>query len=125
MNKFQAAKIYAIKSPSFDKVYIGSTTQPLSIRFSEHKSHYKRYLAGKRNYTSSYALIKLDDAYIELLQECKCDTKRELLAEEAKQMLAMKDKIVNILIPGGRKPPTVENTPAQQQSAKLEEVIVC
>ena len=125
MNKFREAKIYVIKSPSFDKVYIGSTTQPLSIRFSEHKSHYKRYLAGKRNYTSSYALIKLDDAYIELLQECKCDSKRELLAEEAKQMLAMKDKIVNILIPGGRKPPTVENTSIPQQSAKLEEVIVC
>ena len=80
MNKFQEAKIYVIKSPSFDKVYIGSTTQPLNIRFSEHKSHYKRYLAGKRNYTSSYALIKLDDAYIELLQDCKCDTKQELLA---------------------------------------------
>lgn len=107
MNKFQEAKIYVIKSPSSEKFYIGSTTQALSTRFSEHKSHYKRYLAGLRNYTTSYALIKLDDAYIELLQECKCNNKQELLAEEAKQMRAMKDKIVNKYIPGGR---LVENT---------------
>ena len=105
MNKFQEAKIYAIKSPSCEKIYIGSTTQPLTIRFSEHKSHYKRYLAGKRNYTSSYVLIELDDAHIELLQTCCCNSRQELLAEEAKQMRAMKDKIANIIIPGGRKPP--------------------
>jgi hypothetical protein len=110
MNKFQEAKIYVIKSPSYDKIYIGSTTQPLSVRFSEHKCHYKRYLAGLRNYTTSYAIIKLDDAYIELLQECKCNSKQELLAEEAKQMRAMKDKIVNRYSPGGRKLDSVENT---------------
>jgi len=120
MNKFHKAKIYAIKSPSVDKVYIGSTTQSLSTRFSEHKSHYKRYLAGKRNYTSSYALIKLDDAYIELVKECRCNTRQELLAEEAQKILAIeKDKIVNIVLPGGRKPEIVENTTTQQVEVQV------
>ena len=44
MNKYNNAKIYAIKSNDNDKYYIGSTTQKLCQRFATHKNKYKNYL---------------------------------------------------------------------------------
>jgi hypothetical protein len=95
MNKFQEGKIYVIKSPSTSNIYIGATTQPLNTRFSEHKCHYKRYIAGLRNYTNSYDIIKLDDAFIELLEEYKCNNKQELLDKEKDYITKYLDNAVN------------------------------
>ena len=42
-NMYANGKIYTIRSHQTDKYYIGSTTQPLSKRFYQHKQLYKRF----------------------------------------------------------------------------------
>ncbi len=69
---FQNGKIYAIRSHQTDKVYIGSTTQPLSVRFGEHK----------RMNCSSREIMKFEDCYIELLEEFACENKMQLNRRE-------------------------------------------
>ena len=55
MNKYQNGKIYAIKSPNTEKIYIGSTTQKyLSSRLAQHNGHMK---SGKINISSSEILM--------------------------------------------------------------------
>ena len=45
------------KLVSGNKVYIGSTIQSLNRRLTEHRSEYKRYVAGKRPYCASFDVI--------------------------------------------------------------------
>ena len=78
MNKYNKSYIYKIYSPSKDIQYIGSTIQTLSRRLSRHKSDYKRYKNGKKNYTSSFKLLDCPDYRIVLIEECKCENKMEL-----------------------------------------------
>jgi len=68
---YQNAKIYAIRSNQTNKIYIGSTCQPLSKRFYEHKMI--------RNECKSKILLdNYDDCYIELIKNCPCNSKEEL-----------------------------------------------
>lgn len=76
------SKIYIIRSPSTDNVYIGSTTQRLSKRFAEHNSAYRRFIKGKGNGYSSFKLISLGDSYIELIETVECLCREELLKIE-------------------------------------------
>lgn len=41
MTEFTNGKIYKLISPNTDDVYVGSTTETLSIRFSKHKYDFK------------------------------------------------------------------------------------
>ena len=75
-------RIYRIVSSECDGCYIGSTTRQLSIRFSCHQSTYKRYLAGKSNYVTSFKVIKFADANIELIHEGVFDSKEDMKALE-------------------------------------------
>ena len=54
MVNFANSKIYAIRSHQTEKIYIGSTTQSLSRRLSEHTSKYRKWVAdnNKKEYTS-------------------------------------------------------------------------
>jgi hypothetical protein len=75
MNKYQNGKIYAIKSPNTDKIYIGSTTQKyLSSRLTQHK-------CVKSN-ISSKEIINCGDAYIELIEMYPCNNIMELNKRE-------------------------------------------
>lgn len=67
-------KIYCIRSPNTDKIYIGSTCQRLSARMSGHRA--------KRNKCTSMRIIDCGDSYIELIENYPCTTKDELLARE-------------------------------------------
>ena len=99
-NKYQGGKIYTIRSHKTDKYYIGSTTQPLSRRFSGHKRDHLNHLDGKRkDYTSSFELIAHGDAYIELLENFPCNSKDELTKREGELIRQHKNSIVNMLIP--------------------------
>ncbi len=71
-------RIYKIVSSECDGVYIGSTTQQLNVRFYEHKSHYKRYLLGRYNHTTSFEIMKVADAKIELVHEGVFDGRKDL-----------------------------------------------
>ena len=80
----KTGRIYVLKSNQTEKIYVGSTTKKLNVRFMNHKGHYKRYLKDNKNYISSFELIKYDDCYIELIKEVYCGKKqlRELENEE-------------------------------------------
>lgn len=99
MNKFLKSQIYTIRSHQTDDIYIGSTTQLLCRRFSDHKNNYKRYLAGKYNkVVTSYKIVKYDDCYIELLEAFPCETKNQLHKREGE--LIRSHKCVNKCIAG-------------------------
>ena len=72
---YQSAKIYAIRSKQTDLVYIGSTTQKLSARLTNHRT---------RTDTTSRHILKYQDAWIELIKDFPCNTLDELLEEEGK-----------------------------------------
>ena len=91
LNKYHGGKIYTLRSPSTDKIYIGSTTQPLSKRKTFHKLQ-------KVNEIS-----KLEDFYIELLEEFKCENREELNKREGELIRENKDKCVNHRIAGRSK----------------------
>ena len=81
-NNYSLGKIYKITSPNCDEVYIGSTTQTLNIRFSEHKS---RCITENRN---SKIVIDKGDAVIELIEDFPCESKKELFRREGEIMKA-------------------------------------
>ena len=102
---FQKSKIYAVKSANSDLVYIGSTTSTLNDRLYKHKSTYKNYIEnrGAHNMTVN-KVLECGDCFIELIKEFPCETKKELLIEEGKEMLKFEtenpDKLVNRCIAG-------------------------
>ena len=101
MNRYKNGKIYTLRSHSTDKYYIGSTCVPLHKRLYNHKSQYKNYTLGKRTSNiSSYEIVKYGDAFIELLEECPCDSKAQLLKREGELIRKHKADIVNINIAG-------------------------
>ena len=57
-NDYTKGKIYAIRSSQTDKVYIGSTIQPLSQRMSGHRADYKCFLKTSERYISSFEILK-------------------------------------------------------------------
>jgi hypothetical protein len=75
MPNYQEAKIYAIRSNLTDKIYIGSTCQPLSKRFYAHKKF------DDHSY-SSKEIIHLGDSYIELIENYPCSGRDELNKRE-------------------------------------------
>ena len=85
MPDYSQGKIYSIRSYQTDKMYIGSTCQPLSKRLYDHKKRYKWYTQGKYNkYCSSYKILQYEDHYIELIKEYPCDCKEKLIKKEGK-----------------------------------------
>jgi len=74
MKDFSKSKIYVVRSPNSNEVYIGSTTQPLSVRMGVHRS--------KSNSCYSKTIISAGEAYIELLEVWPCSNIEELRARE-------------------------------------------
>ena len=95
------AKIYTIRSPQTDEIYIGSTIDSLAKRFYCHKKKYQYFQDGKGkiNYSSFRLLEKYDDCYIELLENYPCNDKNELTRREG-ELIRANDKCVNKNIPG-------------------------
>lgn len=95
MPNYQLGKIYRIASPSTDKVYIGATTRKyLSQRLGQHVGQCKLWKAGKHHYCSSFQIIELGDAYIELLEAVQCNSIDELTIRE-RHHLSQHDTAVN------------------------------
>jgi hypothetical protein len=83
MERYQKGKIYKIVCKDSDKVYIGATCeQYLSDRLKGHRNAYKTYLNNKRNYVSSFDIIKNNNYYIELIELYPCQCIEELNARE-------------------------------------------
>ena len=95
MPDYKEGKVYMIWSPNTDKVYIGSTVQPLHKRFHEHK----RRLTGQKSYRTANEVLACGNARIELIEDYPCANKGELNRREG-QIMREYDKRVNQLIAG-------------------------
>jgi len=78
MPDYNNGKIYCIRSPNTDLIYIGSTCQKLSQRMCGHRRDNKTKLKE----SSSKIIFDYGDAYIELLENYSCDNKEQLLKKE-------------------------------------------
>ena len=103
INKFNTSMIYSIRSPATERYYIGSTTQKLCKRFSDHNINYKAYLKGTGDFTTSFKILELGDAYIELLEEINCDNRNQLEKREGELIREHKNNCVNRCIAGRTK----------------------
>jgi hypothetical protein len=67
-----------------DLVYYGSTTEKIYQRIRHHRSQYKDYLEGKRNYQTSYEIIKLGKGKYTIteVERVNFDERIELLKRE-------------------------------------------
>ena len=94
---YSLGKIYKIESSQCDKYYIGSTCAPmLSHRMRQHRHDYSSYLNGKSvSYTSSFELLKYDDAKIILIEKYPCNDVDELRAREGYWQKELWDECVN------------------------------
>ena len=61
INKYNNGKIYKIVSDSTDKIYVGSTTQPLSKRHYEHKKNFQFKIKWP-NYSENVYIINCLDS---------------------------------------------------------------
>lgn len=104
MVNYDNGKVYIIRSPNTDKVYIGSTTLTLSQRMAEHRRITRYYTMGngmgRGGCPRSSTILDAGGAYIELLEEVHCKTRAELLAREGYHMRAFVNHIVNLQIAG-------------------------
>ena len=100
MSKYQKGKVYKLVSNSSELVYYGSTYNKLTKRLTGHKSDYKGYSNGKRNYgyKTSFKIIELGDAQIILVEDFPCERKEQLLAQE--RFYIENNTCVNKNIPG-------------------------
>ena len=94
MPDYKLGKIYQIWSPNTDRVYIGSTTQPLHKRLHDHK----KGLTGKK-YRCSRKVLECGEACIELIEDYPCAKKSELNRREG-QIMRGYDKRVNKQLAG-------------------------
>jgi hypothetical protein len=99
MPNYQNGKIYSLRSYQTDDIYIGSTTNPLSKRFYQHKSKYNRWLNDSYHYVSSFELFKYDDVYYELIECFPCNSKDELYKREG-EITRETENCVNKFIAG-------------------------
>ena len=79
---YKNGKIYAIRSHQTEQIYIGSTTQPLTKRFSTHKK-----ATGKKT-CSSKLILQYADAYIELIETYSCENRDQLNKREGEHIRA-------------------------------------
>jgi len=96
MVNYKNAKIYALRSHQTDDVYIGKTCEPLSVRFGKHKSSWKH--RDTMAYYTAHELLKYEDCYIELVEECPCENVEQLRQIEGQHIRGT--KCVNKHIPG-------------------------
>ena len=96
---YQNGKIYSIRTHQTDIVYIGSTTQELSVRMAGHRRNYRSHLRGKGDGSSSIEILKYEDSYIELIQKFPCVDKSELHRKEG-EIIRLTDNAVNKRVAG-------------------------
>ena len=120
INKYNKSMIYTIRSPHTENYYIGSTTQKLCKRFSDHNIKYKLYLDASHHFVTSFKILELGDAYIELLEDYTCDNKTQLEKREGEFIREHKDNCVNKRIEGRTKKEYTVDTKEHRQIYKKQ-----
>jgi hypothetical protein len=95
--KQMIGRIYKICSPNSDLCYVGSTQKTLAHRLVQHKKNLRKWKAGKYNYTSSFEILCMDDAQIELIHEDEFDDITEM--KDMEKYYVNQLNAVNILQP--------------------------
>lgn len=80
-------KIYSIVCKTTGKHYVGSTCSTLQKRLKKHEGYYKKKTC------SSWQVIENNNYEIILLEDFKCETRRELLKREAFYILKNRNYI--------------------------------
>jgi hypothetical protein len=100
MPDYSKAKIYAIRAPGTDSVYIGSTVKSLSARMANHRALYKMWKDGKREHIcSSKEMLEKEGCYIELIEEFSCDNKEQLNKREG-EIIRATPNVINRNVAG-------------------------
>jgi hypothetical protein len=95
MVNYKNGKIYKIISAQTDNIYVGSSTQPLSVRMAYHRMTHERYNEGIGGYVTSSVLLEYPDAKIILIESYPCDNKEQLRAREQYHIDINKNICVN------------------------------
>ena len=110
MVNYNLSKIYKIVDNTNGNIYIGSTCEPtLARRLAGHRQNYKRYLENKKNFITSFNILKNDNYEIVLLEECKDITTKDQLHKRERFYIENND-CVNI----------VRNVGLQNELGKVE-----
>jgi group I intron endonuclease len=79
---YKNGKIYCIRNKITDDIYVGSTTQPLSKRMAKHRQNAK---CENRMHYIFYSKVNergLENFYIELIEDCPCESLEQLRKRE-------------------------------------------
>ncbi len=82
MPDYKKGQIYRIVCNITGKIYVGSTTQSLSVRLAEHRRKYKLFKEGKRRNVTSFQIIEQGNYEIVLIENFPCESKIELHRRE-------------------------------------------
>ena len=88
-NKYQNGKIYKITDIGYNKCYIGSTCEELSMRMARHRAGFKQFLNDNKKHIRSYDLFNeygVENCKIELIEYYKCDSLAELRKREGEHI---------------------------------------
>jgi hypothetical protein len=101
-NKKYLGRVYCIRSPSTEQIYIGSTINILSKRMAVHRAIFQYYIGSgdEKRWCQSFYILNYLDAYIELLSEHNNISKDELRRLEGEAIRANKNICVNKCIAG-------------------------
>ena len=62
-------RIYRISAPGIEQVYVGSTRKTISARLSAHQRDLRKWARGVYPYVTSFALVGLPGASVDLIEE--------------------------------------------------------
>jgi group I intron endonuclease len=82
MPDYQKGKIYCLRNTVNDMVYVGSTTQLLCERMRLHRSDANKEKKSNVKVYKAFKDLGVEKFYIELLEDCPCDRKEQLLKRE-------------------------------------------
>jgi hypothetical protein len=87
---YSSGKVYKITDIAYTKMYIGSTTQSLTKRFSTHKYNYNTWKNQKKgSWISSFELFDefgVDNCKVELIENFSCNSREELHKKEGEHI---------------------------------------
>ncbi len=86
-NKYHNGKIYAVRNIMDDDVYIGSTCSSLSQRMVKHRSASAKCV--KMQLYDKMQELGADKFYIELVEDCNCDSIEQLRRREGELIRQM------------------------------------
>ena len=93
-------QVYAIRSHQTKDLYIGSTTQALSMRMAHHRRIHKYYSNKTYHNVSSFEILQYD-AYIELLIEGEFESKKALQKKKVNINVKWSVSIKELLVEQG------------------------